>query len=119
MTPEQFNQFINKLGMIVDQQPYTITGAADWPILLTGGSIVFILGGIMWKDLRNTLASNTKSLSKDISDLKSDMTSKFEQFERNNDREHDFIKTDIIELKRQVYEKSSRPIYRIKKSNDY
>ncbi len=56
MTPEQFNALINVLGKLQSelaaQGKYTITGAADWPLLTVVGGAVVALVVFMWLDLK-------------------------------------------------------------------
>jgi hypothetical protein len=54
MTPDQFNQLLQVLERIASKQ-YTITGAADWPILLVLGGLLVSVLGFMWHDLRGQL----------------------------------------------------------------
>jgi len=55
MTPEQFSQLLDILNKISTNQPYTITGAADWPILVVvGGALIGIIV-FMWMDLRASI----------------------------------------------------------------
>ena len=69
MTPEQTAKLIELLSKIADAlstpRPYTITGAADWPVLLVVGGILAIMialiGGlirVMWSDLRSSMREN-------------------------------------------------------------
>jgi len=55
MTPEQIQQIIAALRDIATMKPYTITGAADWPLLLVVGGILVAVLGAMWVDLRSTM----------------------------------------------------------------
>ena len=64
MTTEQFTSLIGILKQLADQQ-YTITGAADWPILLMMcgvlGTLMLTIGGMvayMWKDIKATIKEN-------------------------------------------------------------
>jgi len=50
MTPDQFAQLLALLAKIADH-PYTITGAADWPILAVMGTLLGALIAFMWHDL--------------------------------------------------------------------
>lgn len=61
MTPDQINQLLMSLdkisenmGSMVGQQ-YTLTGAADWPILVALGGLITALVAFMWVDLRSTI----------------------------------------------------------------
>lgn len=63
MTAEQVNHLLVMLGKIAEklsmQPPYTISGAADWPILaFVGGglaSVIVTLIAFMWLDLRSVV----------------------------------------------------------------
>lgn len=54
MTPEQFARLLDLIEKVADRQ-YTITGAADWQILVIIGGILVTLLGFMWVDLRTTI----------------------------------------------------------------
>lgn len=65
MTQEQFSLFlaaITKLGEV--KTAYTITGAADWPILVALAAILFAMIGYMWHDLKNSLKGLTEETSR-------------------------------------------------------
>lgn len=57
MTPEQFAQLMALLEKLADRQ-YTITGAADWEILIIVMGVLASLVGFMWMDLRTTIKDN-------------------------------------------------------------
>lgn len=57
MTPDQFQQLLSVLQKIADKQ-YTLTGAADWPMLVAMGGLITGLIGFMWLDLRGKLVDN-------------------------------------------------------------
>jgi hypothetical protein len=65
MTPDQFNQLLQVLERIASKQ-YTITGAADWPILLVLGGLLVSVLGFMWHDLRGQLKDHKDDNEKDI-----------------------------------------------------
>jgi len=54
---EQINHLLQLLEKIANHQ-YTITGAADWPILAAIGAILLALIAMMWSDLRSTIKDN-------------------------------------------------------------
>ena len=54
MTPEQFQQLLVVLQKIAERQ-YTITGAADWPILAAVGGALCAVLAFMWLDLRSSM----------------------------------------------------------------
>lgn len=57
MTPDQFQQLLLVLQKIADK-PYTLTGAADWPMLMALGAMISALIGAMWIDLRGNNKDN-------------------------------------------------------------
>lgn len=57
MTTDQFNQLLIVLQKIADKQ-YTLTGAADWPMLVAMAGLVSVLIGCMWFDLRGGMKEN-------------------------------------------------------------
>lgn len=59
MAPEQFQQLLVVLQKIADK-PYTLTGAADWPMLMAMGGMVSALVLLMWCDLRGQMGENKK-----------------------------------------------------------
>ena len=56
MSPEQFQQVL-ALFKEISLRPYTITGAADWPLLVALMAIITGLIGVMWADLRKSMAA--------------------------------------------------------------
>ena len=64
MTPDQFAQLLTVLKQIV-ARPYTLTGAADWPLLAFLCVVIFALIGLMWRDLRALIQSNKTSNEKE------------------------------------------------------
>jgi len=68
MTPEQFAQLLQALEKIATK-PYTLTGAADWPLLLVLGGMLIGVIGAMWHDLRSQLGEHKKDNEKDIDTL--------------------------------------------------
>lgn len=65
MTPDQFKELLQVLERIASKQ-YTITGAADWPILLVLGGLLVSVLGFMWHDLRGQLKDHKDDNEKDI-----------------------------------------------------
>lgn len=65
MTPDQFRELLQVLERIASKQ-YTITGAADWPILLVLGGLLVSVLGFMWHDLRGQLRDHKDDNEKDI-----------------------------------------------------
>jgi len=64
MNPMQFSEFIEVLERLLARQ-YTITGAADWPLLLTIGGVLgavlmmlIAIIGFMWRDIRAVVKDN-------------------------------------------------------------
>lgn len=54
MTTEQFAKLIEAISQL-SSKSYTLTSAADWPILVTVGGILFTMIVMMWTDLKNTI----------------------------------------------------------------
>lgn len=77
MNAEQVNQLLNLLAKIAENiskpQPYTITGAADWPLLLVLGFVLVGLIGWMWKDLKDAMRENKAERTKAIDDIWNEM----------------------------------------------
>lgn len=91
MTPEQTAKLIELLSKIADAlstpKPYTITGAADWPILLVVSGILAILIGLiggmirlMWSDLRLSMR-----------DSKNEWREAVAQAKHDEEKEHDLL----------------------------
>ena len=63
MTPEQFTALLNVLTKIGDRQ-FTITGAADWPILALMITALcatnFALLGVIWNSLLGAMREGKK-----------------------------------------------------------
>jgi hypothetical protein len=61
---DQLDKLIEILAKVADGlehsnlSKYTITGAADWPILLFMGGILLAVIGFMWRDLRSTITDH-------------------------------------------------------------
>ena len=59
MTPEQIQEIIAALKAIASgPKGYTLTGAADWPLLIIVGAGLVVLLGMMWADLRANIRDN-------------------------------------------------------------
>ena len=57
MDSVQFEKLIVSLTRVADgmRQPYTLTGASDWPMLVLFGGVLIAVVGFMWRDLRATI----------------------------------------------------------------
>ena len=56
MTPEQFARLLEMLDKHLQRsEHYTLTGAADWPILAVIGGLLIGVIGCMWRDIRTTV----------------------------------------------------------------
>lgn len=79
MTPEQFSQIVATLRELGDN-PYTITGAADWAIFawMAGICQALLFGtlAIMWKDLRVSISAGETRWQKAIEDHERDLDKK-------------------------------------------
>lgn len=56
-------------SLIEKKQMYTITGAADWPILAFCLGFLVLLIAAMWKDLRGGIQDNKSDNERDIDNL--------------------------------------------------
>lgn len=73
MNPEQISRLLDLLEQIAKKdQTYTITGAADWPILAAIGIIIVALIGAMWNDQRSGMKEYKTDLLVAIKDVKDD-----------------------------------------------
>lgn len=67
MTPEQFTQLMALLKeLLITSRTYTLTGAADWPVLAVAciglvGLLVYI-----WGDLKTTITGNRTEQKKEL-----------------------------------------------------
>ena len=84
MTPEQFEQIRKLLETVALNMShtgkYTITGAADWPILLVIGGLLTTAIGLMWADLRAN-----------IKEGKSEWRAALEQHKADNEKNFDLV----------------------------
>ena len=82
MDPEQIDHLlrsIDKLATALSQsQPYTITGASDWPILLVIGGMLVAMIGFMWNDLRSTLKDDRSEWQKAVEAHKKENVKSFD-----------------------------------------
>ena len=79
ITPEQFSQLLAALRMLADKS-YTISGAADWPMLLTLGGLLLAAVAAMWADLRSKLIDHRTVATTELKELKAE-----------NEKGHDMI----------------------------
>lgn len=67
LPPDQFAQL---LSVLASPKVYTLTGAADWPMLVAVcglfWAIIVALGGVMWFDLRNSLSAGEQRWQKAV-----------------------------------------------------
>jgi len=87
MTPEQFARLLDLLEQMGERQ-YTITGAADWPILVTIGGILIAAIGFMWIDLKSTIKEN-----------RGEWRDELEKHRVENEKGHDLIWQSIKDCK--------------------
>ena len=71
MTPEQFSQLLAVLRALADKS-YTISGAADWPMLLTLGGLLMAAVAAMWADLRSKLTDHRTVAVAELKDMKAE-----------------------------------------------
>ncbi len=82
MTSEQSQQLFNIVeatAMHAQNNIYTLTGAADWPILVAMTSVLGVLLcvmiamiGFMWRDLSNSQRNDIEKLWKGMSDCQAE-----------------------------------------------
>lgn len=73
MSPEQISRLLDLLEQISSRgQTYTITGAADWPILVIICGILVFLIGAMWNDQRASRKEDKADLLLAIANVKKD-----------------------------------------------
>jgi len=65
MTPDQFAQLMDLLEKMVSKQ-YTLTGAADWEILVILGGMLAAAIAAMWVDLKGTIKDNRGELRDEL-----------------------------------------------------
>lgn len=66
MTPEQFTRLLDVLEQLATMKQYTLTGAADWPILVVVGGLLIAAVGAMWADLRNSIREGRCEWKQDL-----------------------------------------------------
>lgn len=74
MTPEQFKELLIVLRSMAEKN-YTLTQAADWPMLAFLLGVIGVLIALMWADLKRTLRDNQeehKLLWKSLGDCQDD-----------------------------------------------
>ena len=74
-TPDPYQQaLLDALNNIATKMShsYTITGAADWPILMVAGGLIVAMVAFMWRDLRSLLKENKVEWQKALADHKID-----------------------------------------------
>ena len=57
MTEAQFTQLLQVLKAIAEKQ-YSITGAADWPMLVFLVALIVGMIGMMWRDLVSRISTD-------------------------------------------------------------
>lgn len=65
MTPDQFSQLMDLLEQMVNKQ-YTLTGAADWELLVLLGGMLTAAIAAMWIDLKGTIKDNRGELREEL-----------------------------------------------------
>ena len=70
MSPEQVQQIIAALKDIASgPKGYTLTGAADWPLLVIVGAGLVVLLGMMWADLRANIKDNRTEWKSEVNTI--------------------------------------------------
>lgn len=73
LTPEQIKMLLdvlNKIAANLSDKNYTITGAADWPILLVLGGLILSMVAFMWRDLRSVLKESKEDWREKLAEHK-------------------------------------------------
>ena len=84
MTSEQFAQLLKAIS----DRPYTLTGAADWPLLVVLGVGLVGLIGLMWNDLKDTIRNH-----------RGEWQIALNQYKEEHKQEHDHIWTSMEKCK--------------------
>jgi hypothetical protein len=79
MSPDQFAQLLSVLTKLADRT-YTLTGAADWPIMATLAGLLIAVLGWMWVDLKAT-----------IKEGRSECRGELDKFKTEHEKEHSRI----------------------------
>jgi hypothetical protein len=95
MTAEQFAKLLEVLSKLAEKQHYTITGAADWPILVVvgGGCLAMLMAaiGCMWADLRSWIKEGREEWRGEIKEHKAENERDQKEYKAENERDHDLI----------------------------
>lgn len=98
MNNDQFMELI-KIFEKISNKSFTITSAADWPIVAILGGTIAALVVFMWKDLRTTVTDSIKELSTELKEHKNEFNTKIKELKTENDKEHDALRSEICKLK--------------------
>ena len=71
MTPDQFTQLLAVLTKL-SERSYTLTGAADWPILATMAGLLIAVIGWMWVDLKATIREGRQEWKTELTAYKTE-----------------------------------------------
>lgn len=88
MNPDQVQLLLQHLGKIADNiagRPYTITQAADWPILVVVGGGLVALIAVMWHDLKGTMRDGKEEMKGIRAEWKGDLLQHKEENEKSLD----------------------------------
>ena len=70
MNTEQISQLLNLLEKIAAKsQAYTITGAADWPILAFGFGFLVVLIAALWGSILAAIKTNKADTQRDVDNI--------------------------------------------------
>lgn len=78
MTDAQMAALIAVLKEIAVERPYTITGAADWGMLLVVGGLLVAAVGAMWLDLKNTITNQKIDSTKENERLRTELNERID-----------------------------------------
>lgn len=71
MSPEQFNQLLAVLTKLADRT-YTLTQAADWPILAIMAGLLLAVISRMWVDLKATIREGRREGKNELAEFKAE-----------------------------------------------
>lgn len=92
MSPEQIERIVHALERLASRgQTYTITGAADWPILAAIGGILIMIIAFMWRDLRGTIRDNRLDWKESMAMIRSEWQDALREHKAEGKKENDIL----------------------------
>lgn len=95
MTPDQFEKLLSVLERVSVKQPYTITGAADWPLLLVLGGLIVAVIAFMWRDLKAGYAADKAERQREFTMHKDESREQLSEHKQENKEQFDYVWTAI------------------------